>query len=122
MRLCADENIGRETVLRLREAGHDVLWIREAAPGLVDLEVLKRASLEQRLLLTFDKDFGDLAYRLGADAPAGIESRKHPQPPWRRGSYLFSIPEAIGRGTSVSWMTPQSECARFHQSEHRTQP
>src|SRR4051812_26907325 len=72
MRLCADENIGRETVLRLRAAGHDVLRIREAAPGLADVDVLKRASLEQRLLLTFDKDFGELAYRLGAEAPAGI--------------------------------------------------
>jgi predicted nuclease of predicted toxin-antitoxin system len=72
MRLCADENIARDTVLRLREAGHDVLWIREAAPGMADIEVLMRSSVEQRLLLTFDKDFGDLVYRLNAPSPAGI--------------------------------------------------
>ena len=33
MRLCANENIPEDCVLRLRQSGHDVLWIREAAPG-----------------------------------------------------------------------------------------
>ncbi|MEI6072112.1 MAG: DUF5615 family PIN-like protein [Verrucomicrobiae bacterium] len=72
MRLCANENIAEDAVLSLRQAGHDVLWIREAAPGISDESVLARAQFEGRLLLTFDKDFGDLVYRQGADASSGI--------------------------------------------------
>jgi hypothetical protein len=34
--------------------------------------VLKCASLERRLLLTFDKDFGYPAYRQSAHPPAGV--------------------------------------------------
>ena len=72
MRLCANENLGEVTVSRLRQAGHDVLWIRETAPGCSDTAVLARAQNEQRLLLTFDKDFGDLVFRSGAAASSGI--------------------------------------------------
>ena len=44
MRLCANENIPEDCVLRLRQDGHDVLWIREAAPGIPDNAVLARAA------------------------------------------------------------------------------
>ena len=72
LRLCANENIGEAAVLSLRQAGHDVLWIREASPGISDESVLARAQAERRLLLTFDKDFGDLVCRQGAAASCGI--------------------------------------------------
>jgi predicted nuclease of predicted toxin-antitoxin system len=72
MRLCANENISAATVSRLRQAGHDVFWIRESAPGSRDEAVLARAQDEGRLLVTFDKDFGDLVYRQGAAASTGI--------------------------------------------------
>ena len=72
MRFCANENVAEEAVLKLRQSGHDVLWIREAAPGITDQEVLRRSNAEKRLLLTFDKDFGELVYRLGSDASCGI--------------------------------------------------
>jgi predicted nuclease of predicted toxin-antitoxin system len=58
MRLCANENIPADGVVALRSQGHDVLWIREAIPGATDVQVIERAMVEQRLLLTFDKDFG----------------------------------------------------------------
>ena len=72
MRLCANENMGADTVARLRLAGHDVLWIRETAPGIPDVAVLARAQGEGRLLLTFDKDFGELVFHRGATASCGI--------------------------------------------------
>lgn len=40
MRLCASENLGEAAVVRLRQAGHDVLWIRKIAPGSTDPAVL----------------------------------------------------------------------------------
>jgi predicted nuclease of predicted toxin-antitoxin system len=72
MRLCANENLALETVARLREEGHDVLWIREVAPGSPDDQVLTRASSESRILVTFDKDFGELVFHRGAKASHGI--------------------------------------------------
>jgi predicted nuclease of predicted toxin-antitoxin system len=72
MRFCANENIPEDCVVWLRQAGHDVTWIREIAPGSIDTEVLARALTENRLLITFDKDFGELVFRRGAKASHGI--------------------------------------------------
>lgn len=48
----------------MRESGHDVLYVKEDMPGITDTEVLKTAYNEQRVLVTEDKDFGELVYRL----------------------------------------------------------
>jgi predicted nuclease of predicted toxin-antitoxin system len=68
MRLCANENVPGDCVTTLRQHEYDVLWIREAAPGSSDDFVLAIAQTEQRLLLTFDKDFGELVFRRGQEA------------------------------------------------------
>ncbi|HZT22727.1 MAG TPA: DUF5615 family PIN-like protein [Verrucomicrobiae bacterium] len=80
MRLCANENLPADCILRLRQDGHDVLWIREAAPGSSDDAVLARARDEKRLLITFDKDFGELVFRRGAKASQGIVLFRIAQP------------------------------------------
>lgn len=59
----ADENFPGVAVAALRARGYDVVWIHEVAPGATDESVLERAVAEQRLLLTFDKDFGELTFR-----------------------------------------------------------
>jgi predicted nuclease of predicted toxin-antitoxin system len=61
MRLLADENFPSAGVEALNAAGADIVSVRSAAPGLSDSEVLAWAVREQRVLLTFDKDFGELA-------------------------------------------------------------
>ena len=65
MLLLAGENLPRAAVQALAQAGHDVVWIRLSSPSLRDSEVLARATREIRILLTFDKDFGDLARESG---------------------------------------------------------
>ena len=72
MRLLANENLPAQAVRALRAEGHDVLWARLDAPGSSDEDLLRRASAERRLLITFDKDFGELAFRSGLPAEAGI--------------------------------------------------
>jgi predicted nuclease of predicted toxin-antitoxin system len=61
MRFLANENLPGTAVTALAAAGHDVVWVRTAAPGTTDPEVLAWAAREERILLTFDKDFGELA-------------------------------------------------------------
>ena len=63
MRLVADESVEGPTVAALRGAGHTVLFIAETSPGIDDAEVLLIARREQALLLTADKDFGELVFR-----------------------------------------------------------
>ena len=72
MRLCANENVAEDCVRKLRRDGHDVLGIRESAAGSSDSEVLARAQSEDRLLITFDKDFGQLVFQAGAEASPGV--------------------------------------------------
>ena len=72
MRILANENFPKEAVDYLREKSHDVAWVRAEAPGSSDREVLSRAQSEDRVLLTFDKDFGELAFRSGLPATCGI--------------------------------------------------
>ena len=65
MKLLADESIDLPIVESLRRDGHFVLYIAEMEPGIQDNEVLKQANKEKAILLTADKDFGELIYRQG---------------------------------------------------------
>jgi len=72
MRILANENFPGPVVRALRELGHDVLWVKEIMRGASDVEVLSRAQAERRILATFDRDFGELAFRFGLPAECGI--------------------------------------------------
>src|ERR1043165_3928482 len=72
VKFLTDENIPRDLVASLRIAGHDVLSIQEEAPGSSDREVLDRASSQGRILIKFDKDFGELSFRFGLPTTSGI--------------------------------------------------
>ena len=72
MRFLANENFPLDAVEALRQNGHDVVWVRVKSPGISDPEVLSRAQAENRILLTFDKDFGELAFRSNLPASVGI--------------------------------------------------
>ncbi len=61
MRFLANENFPSAAVTALEAAGHEVIWARIAAPGMTDSDMLAWAARQERILLTFDKDFGDLA-------------------------------------------------------------
>lgn len=72
LRLLANENFPGDSVAALKKLGHDLIWIRTEAPGSSDPQVLARAQNEDRILVTFDKDFGELAFRSCLPASSGI--------------------------------------------------
>lgn len=72
MRLLADENFPGNIVQALRQEGYDVFWVRIEAPGIPDPAVLRLAQENSRILMTFDKDFGELAFRRKIPASCGI--------------------------------------------------
>ena len=62
MRFLADESCDFSVVRALRAAGHDVLAVAELASGSDDAIIMDLALRENRVLLTEDKDFGQLVY------------------------------------------------------------
>lgn len=71
MRFLADESCDFAVVRALRAAGYDIAAIAELAPQTSDPEVIELAVREERVLLTEDKDFGQLVYA-GAHDSNGV--------------------------------------------------
>jgi predicted nuclease of predicted toxin-antitoxin system len=69
VRWIADECVSPFIVGQLRDSGHDVLYVAEIASGTADSNIVERADQEHRLLLTEDKDFGELVFRWHRAAP-----------------------------------------------------
>ena len=72
MQFVIDENMSPFIVTLLRDDGHDVIAVAEDAPRLPDPEVLAWAVREDRILATFDTDFGELIYHLGLPSPPAV--------------------------------------------------
>lgn len=62
LKFIADEGFDKEIVLALRE-DYDVSYVIEFMPSADDADILERAEKEQRIVLTLDKDFGELVFR-----------------------------------------------------------
>jgi predicted nuclease of predicted toxin-antitoxin system len=80
MRFLANQNFPGAAVSALEAAGHAVVWVRTAAPGTTDPDVLAWAAREERILLTFDKDFGELARGSALPLTCGIVLLRAPMP------------------------------------------
>jgi predicted nuclease of predicted toxin-antitoxin system len=74
----ADECCDAFLVDGLRGDGHDVLYVKESAPGTDDHTVLQMAADQERVLLTEDKDFGELVVRLKLPAYGIVFLRMNP--------------------------------------------
>ena len=77
----ANENLAGASVSLLRSGGLDVAWVSEEAPSLDDRAIMAWATRSNRIILTFDHDYGDLVFRHGISAP---------------GVVLFRLPELVG--------------------------
>lgn len=82
MKFLCDMGVSMSTVKALRERGHDALHLREEGlHRLSDEEILEKARLEERILLTFDLDLGDLLAAGLHGSPSVILFRLHNQTP-----------------------------------------
>jgi len=92
MKALANENFPFRSVLYLRALGHDVLSISESCPGISDDEVLELARSQGRIILTFDRDYGELLYRRRLDPPPGlVYLRFVPVTPIEPGKRIHSV-------------------------------
>ncbi|MEW5980196.1 MAG: DUF5615 family PIN-like protein [Acidobacteriota bacterium] len=72
LRILANENISGTVIRDLRKQGHDVVSVKESMRSERDPVILDRAQSENRLVITHDKEFGELAFRFGLPADCGV--------------------------------------------------
>src|SRR5205823_5708465 len=94
--IVADESVDRPIVERLRHFGHQVYAIVEWEPSITDEVVLQRANEAGALLLTADKDFGEMVFRQGSVALGIILIRLAGLSPERKASITAAAIEEHG--------------------------
>ncbi len=65
MNVLIDVSAGQLVANTIRGLGHDVACVRDVDPRMADDEILAWAVRDGRLVVTMDKDFGELVYRSG---------------------------------------------------------
>jgi predicted nuclease of predicted toxin-antitoxin system len=92
MRLLADENTPYPAIVALRDHGNDVVSVAELSPGATDTDIFAWAIRDDRIIITFDKDFGDIARRTPASAQCGVILFRGALPPPREvGRYFVDV-------------------------------
>lgn len=87
MKFLADENIPLEVVKHLQQDGIDLVSQSIVAPGANDEQILSRMLQEKRVIITLDKDFGQLIFKTRKQSNGVILLRVHPQSV----EYLYSL-------------------------------
>ena len=91
MRLLVDECCDPRLVAALREAGHDVHHMLEGDCGAADEAILALCQAQSRILITEDKDFGELAIRYGRPVPGLILLRFAPDHRYDKAGALLAL-------------------------------
>ncbi len=87
LKFLADENIPLDIVGILKKDGINIISITEVGLGLEDEAILKLANKEDMVIITFDKDFGELVFKARKKSKGIILLQLHPQTI----SYVVSI-------------------------------
>ena len=93
MHFVVDESTGTAVAEYLRSLGHDVLAVAEAMPQADDPAILARALSEGRIIITNDKDFGELIFRSGQAHHGVLLLRLHDETPTNRVRVIKSVLE-----------------------------
>ncbi len=81
LKFLIDVGVGEKVEMWFRRHGHDMIAVREIDPKMKDKDILSLAVSESRMVVTMDKDFGELVYHSG---------RRH------KGVLLLRLEEASG--------------------------
>lgn len=94
IRFLANENFPVPSIRILRNRGYFVKSISEENRGITDEEVMNIAIIEQLIILTFDRDYGELIFKYKKDNPPSVVYfRIKGNNPQSTGSILLKILE-----------------------------
>ena len=91
IKLLADENVPQKTLRVLKRKGIDIKSLLDFSPGLRDEAVTEIANRENRVIVTFDKDFGELIFRKKLKIPGLVLLRFSPLSPEHVAERIESI-------------------------------
>jgi len=94
MRFIVDECTGPAVARWLEAGGHDVYSVFDQSRGDDDDEVLRRAVAENRILITNDRDFGELIFREGRSHGGVVFLRLHDE---RSGSKIRVLSDLLAQ-------------------------
>ena len=103
-------------VERLRTAGHEVLFLNEYEAGISDDEILSRAVREKAVVITNDKDFGELVVRHGFESRGVIFLRLYDLPLSERIEIVLNVISSLGEELEVAFTTISKESVRIRKS------
>lgn len=63
LKFLVDAGVGQKVEQWLMVSGHDVKTVRAIDPKMPDYAILQMAVNEERIVITMDKDFGEMVYR-----------------------------------------------------------
>ena len=96
MNWVADENVDQPIITALRQVGHLVWAVAEQHPGLRDDDLLRQANRDSAILITADKDFGELVFRRELVTHGVLLIRLAGAPAARKASLVVSAVERHG--------------------------
>jgi len=91
--LLADENFPVPSFNILVNKGYDIKHVIVDDASISDVEVMKIAIEEDRVIITFDSDFGELVFRVGMRPKGIIFFRWHDFMPDEPGLFLADLIE-----------------------------
>jgi predicted nuclease of predicted toxin-antitoxin system len=122
MKFVADESLDGPVIRSIRDLGYQVLSIAETAAGSSDLEVLARAFEERAILLTEDKDFGDLIFRHGYRHFGVVLVRLSGRSPAQKAALVSNHIVSHGTGFEMAFSVITSRAIRIRQTRHSENP
>ena len=113
LKFLADEDFSFAITTFLREMGYDVRWIGDFTPGISDRAVYKIAQEDNRIILTDDKDFGELAVRFNLKASGVALLRINPKEKELRRKRIVELLERFPAKLKGHLVVIDSEKFRF---------
>jgi predicted nuclease of predicted toxin-antitoxin system len=118
VKLLVDEGVDFPIVEHLRGCGYDVDSILEDNPGIPDREVLDRAVSDDRILVTSDKDFGDMVFRQQYAVGGVLLLRLSGTPPNEKGRIVAEVLEDKGEALADHFTVVDSEKIRMRPMDY----
>jgi len=95
LKFLIDENVSRTASNALKNAGHDVLVLKTADPGLEDEEIISKSANESRIIITLDHDFGFLVFNQDLEPYSVLLIRLYDNTPDRQKTFIFQAIEFV---------------------------
>ena len=113
LKFLVDESSGKVLADALKNSGHDITYAGDSLIGMRDEDLLKLAQSERRILITNDKDFGELVFRQRKPSAGVILLRPKDDAPAARVSSILKVIGKMGPKLNRSFIVVSEDKFRI---------